>query len=193
MADEISDDLKVEERRLRPLNLDQHFNISKSWADGFEKQRNKDFNERRQRRADVLAQTESTSDIPEDPRDRVLTDDRIEDERQKTMVSLIRSRVRDSNWGPGRLINRQHKKFGVWHIWFEENDFAKSALRKGNPPADVDRPSFLKGKRLEIDLDPIPQDAWDFVTEYEEFRRVALARTGPKQRLHINKTILGMK
>jgi hypothetical protein len=146
--------------------------------------------ERRIRRADVLNQSESVDDIPMDPRERVLTDGIIEEERQKVMVSLIRSRVRDSLWGPGRLLNRQHKKFGIWHIWFPENDYAKSELRQGNPPSDLDRPEWLKRKHLAIDLDPIPQDAWDFVTEYEEWRRETIANDGARRRPKLSNLIV---
>lgn len=40
----------------------------------------------------------------------------------------------------------------VWHMWFPTDDVNNHAIRMGNPPADQDRPKYLRGLNLVIDL-----------------------------------------
>lgn len=44
----------------------------------------------------------------------------------------------------------------MYHLWFPENDLRVYCIRLGNPPSDRDRPSFLRGLRLELDVQDIP-------------------------------------
>ena len=40
----------------------------------------------------------------------------------------------------------------VWHMWFPEDNVNNHAIRVGNPPADQDRPKYLRRLNLVIDL-----------------------------------------
>lgn len=45
---------------------------------------------------------------------------------------------------------------GMRHIWFPSPSDKAYSLREGNPPADCDRPWWLRRKRLEVDCTEIP-------------------------------------
>jgi hypothetical protein len=167
----MSDKLIIEERKIAPLDLEKQ-PVTKSWAEGFEKKRNKEFNETKQKQADILNSggVEVSAAIPEDPRKCVL------------MVSLIRTRVRHVLFGPGRFENKNQRKIGIYHLWFPRDDYAEYELRKGNPPADVERPAHLKRRNLVIDLELCPQDAWDFVCDYEQHRKQRLSELSMKHK-----------
>lgn len=72
------------------------------------------------------------------------------------------------------------RKPPVRHLWFPEPRLTKRELRDGNPPADVDRPPWLKGVYLVVDVGEIPQDVWD---EIKAQRREARKGTSEPTRI----------
>lgn len=61
-----------------------------------------------------------------------------------------------------RAILDGHTERAVRHLWFPEENLDLYIMRKGNPPADDDRPNHLKGLRLHIDPEKVP----DWIVEY---------------------------
>lgn len=51
----------------------------------------------------------------------------------------------------------------VGHLWWPKNNRYYYEFRKGNPPADVDRPPWLKKHRLVVDAAAMPQRLVDLV------------------------------
>jgi len=81
-----------------------------------------------------------------------ITRKNLEQARIRVTYACLITAVRDGN-----------KKPPVRHLWFEEDNANNYRLRAGNPPADVDRPEFLRGMHLVIDLGSIPIEVWDSV------------------------------
>lgn len=70
-------------------------------------------------------------------------------------VDLLILKVRAALLG---TIERQHKQTGqalvhVRHLWFPANDLWERELRDGNPPADSERPEWMRG--LDVAVDPM--------------------------------------
>jgi len=71
---------------------------------------------------------------------------------------LVRILVSEAQRGTPDEARRRMK---VQHLWFPAPQLDRYELREGNPPADADRPKWLKRKNLVIDLAAIPVDLWD--------------------------------
>lgn len=71
-------------------------------------------------------------------------------------VRLRAFRVRISNayrdLGKGMSDAKCRRKYGVVHLWFPEPHADHYSLRDGNPPADCERPDYLKYMKLHIDI-----------------------------------------
>jgi hypothetical protein len=69
-------------------------------------------------------------------------------------VALIRTRIlRVMALGQmDRIQGHLETDLSVKHVWFPENRASMYELRDGNPPADQDRPKYLRGIDLSLDL-----------------------------------------
>lgn len=77
-----------------------------------------------------------------------------------TRKNLEQTRIRVTFACLLAAVEKGQRKLPVRHLWFPEDNANKYSLRDGNPPADVDRPKHLKGRRLVIDLGVIPREVW---------------------------------
>jgi hypothetical protein len=102
----------------------------------------------KRKRQKMEAKAASTPVISEDPRERTLTQDRVDTMRAEvTMRTLINVFRR----------NEDYKEFPQQYLWFPRDDIAAVEIRYGNPPADQDRPKHLQRLHLVLDYQNAPQ------------------------------------
>lgn len=106
-----------------------------------------------------------------------LNQEQIDIERMAAVISTIKTEL-------ARAKKYQRPvDFSVCHLWFPTNNINAIEFRKGNPPADADRPKHLRGFRLEVDILNPPQriqdllekkgiKLWNFRDAYDRARRV---------------------
>ena len=66
----------------------------------------------------------------------------------------------DDEWEKEVHLHHMVNKPKVEHLWFTSKDLANYELRKGNPPADSERPSWMRGLRIELDYHQLPPAIW---------------------------------
>ena len=88
----------------------------------------------------------------------------IDKRRQKVLIHLARGVLKSvAEHGPdAAYLKRAYR--GIQHLWYHKLphkdgiDLDHYELRDGNPPSDIDRPKYLRGLDLEIDITKIPDD-----------------------------------
>lgn len=85
----------------------------------------------------------------EDPRDFVLTQERIDHIRAQTTMKTLLKAYETGLWDVASKVQ---------YLWFPENDIRKLEVREGNPPADQDRPAHLRRLQLVMDHKSAPAE-----------------------------------
>lgn len=78
---------------------------------------------------------------------------------QKT-VNTVRFRVL-LHWM--RTVLDNNIAYSRKYLWFTSQNLTDYEMRDGNPPADQDRPEYLRGLRLEINAHDAPQYVKEFM------------------------------
>ena len=123
-------------------------NKSESWVEGLDSQREKRLAKARRQFEAAAALTPET--LEKDPRYRKLNQQVIDIVRLRVDVARKQQAVIDQN----RILTKKY-------LWFPKNDCDKYELRDGNPPADVDRPKWLRGYKLWLTDGEIDTKTWD--------------------------------
>lgn len=107
----------------------------------------------------------------------------ISPEKAQFEIDIIRLRVMKT------LVDRFVKQAAsglepdikVRHLWFPKDNVNEYALRMGNPPRDVDRPPWLRGRRIEIDVEVLPDTVAAILeAEDDDERDTVLNRMGAR-------------